>query len=65
MTVLITLWLDINPLKYVEKQGKYMGIYFIISRPARRREIIICTMCVRTYVRHAVFSETTTVTHFW
>ena len=42
-----------------------------ISRPARRREIIICTMCVCTCVRgcvracHAVFSETTTVTHFW
>ena len=42
---------------------------FIISRPARRREIIICTMCVCTCVRacvcHAVFSETITVTHFW
>ena len=40
----------------------------IISRPAHRREIIICTMCVCTCVRacvcHAVFSETTTVTHF-
>ena len=43
----------------------------IISRLARWREIIICTMCVRTCVRegacvcHAVSSETTTVTHFW
>ena len=27
---------------------------FIISRPARRREIIICTMCVRTWVRACV-----------
>ena len=33
--------------------------------PARRQEIIICTMCVRACVGHAVFSETTTVTHFW
>ena len=37
----------------------------VISRPARRREIIICTMCVSACVDHAVFSETTTVTHFW
>ena len=41
----------------------------IISCPARRREIIICTVCVRPVVRacvgHAVFSETTTVTHFY
>ena len=33
------------------------------------REIIICTMCVRMCMRacvgHAVFSESTTVTHFW
>ena len=25
-----------------------------ISHPARRREIIICTMCVRAYVRACV-----------
>ena len=39
----------------------------IISRPTRRQEIIICTMCVYMCMRacHTVFSETTTVTHFW
>ena len=26
-----TMATDVNPLKYVEKQGKYQGIYLILS----------------------------------
>ena len=26
-----TMAADVNPLKYVEKQGKYMGIYLILN----------------------------------
>ena len=26
-----TMATDLNPLKYVEKQGKYMGIYLILN----------------------------------
>ena len=40
----------------------YESCYFVISRPARWREIIFCTMCVRACVRG---SRTTTVTYFY
>ena len=42
-----------NFLVYAITQ-KRINIFFFISRPARRREIIICTMCVCTCVRACV-----------
>ena len=35
-------------------KNNFLEITFFISRPARRREIIICTMCVCTCVRACV-----------
>ena len=31
MTVLYNMATDVNPLKYVEKRGKYMGIYLSLN----------------------------------
>ena len=41
-------------LNWSHKIRRFVFLAFIISRPARRREIIICTMCVRTCVRACV-----------
>ena len=64
LTVVIRLTKELF-IEFLKSKPRFFIENNIISRPAHRREIIICTMCVRACVCHAVFSETTTVTHFW